>query len=241
MPPKRATMVQELRECYTEEYSLAEIREWSTRIIKEIDALTDKASELQGEIEKLVPATAYRAEVLQQPAVRIMPLLREYQALCRAVFNSAEKVRLVIMIRVPEHKEEDNLGVAVQQAVLRALDALQNRMVKGSNASSEKETSSASSAAGMFLLRDYLGARVKVEAAILNGGAPSDEEQATRGKAVAPSSYTELQQLDIDTLYKVELASRQLSTAVKAFINTYVVNWKKLIDPRNGANDRMVA
>ncbi|CAD2214602.1 proteasome activator protein PA26 [Angomonas deanei] len=223
-PVKRGAMAQKLRDTYTEDLSLAQVHQWSEHSTQELDQFITEVSKARQELGKQpAGAAATPTAVLQ--------LLQRYQQLGKSVFEAVEQIRLVIAIRIPERKEEDNLGVAVQFAVLGSLDTIQNALVKGS---SEGKEGGASLPCGVFVAREYLKERGAVEEKVLGDG---KEEK----KKVPPSALLELQQIDTDYLLRVEMAALHVSVLLKAFINSYALNWKKLIDPRNSSRDRMVA
>lgn len=240
MPPKRAALAQALRDAYPEDTSCGVIEAFAGDSLQRVEAYIEKVNGARDHIRNAEYVAAKHAAA---PNAAVLALLQEYQQIAEATFLASDKVRTVISIRIPELKEEDNLGVAVQRAVLREIDALQAALLGGGGGGSsgdrEGGSSGGSAPVGMFAARDYLASRGAIEDKLL--GKPGGEnEEKTSGASRAPSTLLELKQLDNDVLLKIQLAAVQLATRIRAFINTYALNWKKLIQPRT-QNDKMVA
>ncbi|CBH15376.1 proteasome activator protein pa26, putative [Trypanosoma brucei gambiense DAL972] len=231
MPPKRAALIQNLRDSYTETSSFAVIEEWAAGTLQEIEGIAKAAAEAHGAIRN---STYGRAQAEKSPE-QLLGVLQRYQDLCHNVYCQAETIRTVIAIRIPEHKEEDNLGVAVQHAVLKIIDELE---IKTLGSGEKSGSGGAPTPIGMYALREYLSARSTVEDKLL--GSVDAESGKTKGGSQSPSLLLELRQIDADFMLKVELATTHLSTMVRAVINAYLLNWKKLIQPRTGS-DHMVS
>lgn len=229
MPPKRAALSQALRDAFTEETSFSLVEKWATETLGKLQQLTESA---RGQRAAIANAKYAHSNASTTPT-NVLQLLQQYQAVASDVFQSAEQIRTVISIRIPELKEEDNLGVGVQMTVLKMLDTLQSKLLGGSGGDKD----SASMAAGMHVAREYLSSRGGVEDKLLG---KSSDDKKDEGGSKAPSVLLELQQTDHDVLLKVELATLQLSTLLRSLINAYALNWKKLIQPRNSM-DKMVS
>lgn len=228
MPPKRAQLLQSIRDAYPEDLAAAVIEQWVTEAIPKLEGGAQAASALRGTVSAASPLTT--------PA-EILKTLEAYQSMCHSVYLGATRIRTVIATRIPEYKEEDNLGVAAQSAFLKLLDGLEGRLLGGGG-----EEKSSPAPANLFALKAYLAARSAVEEKLL--GKPSDESAskgaASGGGSKSPSALLELKQTDIDALLKVELAAAQLASQLRTIVNAYILNWKKLIQPRS-SNDRMMS
>ncbi|CCW64894.1 unnamed protein product [Phytomonas sp. EM1] len=242
MPPKRAATVNALRAAFPEELSLAAVERWAGETPEELKSLLEELRRAREGVSRRPYVNPAAAE--DSPR-ELLSLFQRYGALAEGIFLAAERIRGVVELRIPELKEEDNLGVAVQNAVLRRLDAVQNYLLAGNGG--EKE--GVRPMAGMFVAKEYLAARAGIEEKILPKPAKPDggekgKEEGKEGEASsgtkAPSAILELQQLDYDALLKLELTIEHLLTLLLAFVNTYMLNWKKLIQPRSNT-DTMVS
>lgn len=242
MPPKRLAYAQGLRDAFTESHSCAVVERWATETIPRVEQLAHGAAAGRAAIAQKGAYT--RADAEQTPGP-VLSVLREYQAVCHNVFHDAEAIRTVIAVRVPELKEEDNLGVAVQHAVLRLLDDVENKTLgaaAGGNSGGER-SSGVRAPTGVYALQEYLAARSEVEEKLLGDSAKGKEEDnkgSAKGGHASPSMLLKLQQVDADALMKVELAAVVLLTTLRSFVNAYALNWRKLIEPRT-STDRMVS
>ncbi|KAH9597456.1 Proteasome activator PA28 [Trypanosoma melophagium] len=245
MPPKRLVHAQSLRDAFTETDSCAAVENWATVTITRVEQLVQRAAAQRAAVRQL----AYNRNNAEHTPEEIIAILQDYQAICQHVFSEAELVRTVIAIRIPELKEEDNLGVAVQHAVLKMLDELQTKITSGSGGGDKSGGgNSVPSLAGMFTLREYLSTRGTLEDKLLGkaeeGKSDKEKSKGTEkeetGGSRSPSLLLELKQVDGDVMLKVELAGSQLTTTLRSFVNAYALNWKKLIQPRTGS-DHMVS
>ncbi|RNF05189.1 putative proteasome activator protein pa26 [Trypanosoma rangeli] len=232
MPPKRLAYAQALRETFTEAESCAVVERWATEAVGHLERVAQHAAVQYASVQE----AAYTSGNVNQTPAGIMSVIRDYQSLCLGVYRDAEVVRTVVSVRLPEIKEEDNLGVAVQHAIVRMLDELQNKTL-GNGGSGEKN-SGVKAQTGVYALREYLEARSGVEEKLL--GKPGDGNEKAKESSKSPSLLLELRQVDADALLKVELSAMQLVSSMRSFINAYALNWKKLIEPRTGG-DRMVS
>lgn len=229
MPPKRSAMAQAIRDSYTEDASLGVVDHWSSKAVADLEARAKNAHDARA----AVLAAYYTADAAASVPQSVISSLREYQEHLHDIYVSAEMVRTVIACRIPELKAEDNLGVEVQMVVLKMVDSLEGKLL-GSGGDKE---GGAPAVSGMYAAREYLAARGAAEDKIL-GKAGEDDKKT---KSAAPSVLLELQQIDADALLKLELNATQLATAIRAFVNAYALNWKKLIQPRSGAGDKSIS
>ncbi|KAF5220568.1 putative proteasome activator protein pa26 [Trypanosoma cruzi] len=235
MPPKRLVHAQDLRDAFPEEESCGVVERWATNLVSQVAKIAEQAGSQCASIQ----GTKYTCDNAEKVPEEVMSMLFNYQSACRRIYYDAEVIRTVISVRIPELKEEDNLGVAVQHAVLKMLEEIQNKTLGAGGAGGAGEkTSSVKAQAGVFSLREYFGARGAVEEKIL--GKPDDDKNNSKGGSKSPSVLLELRQVDVDALQKVELSALQLVTAMRSFVNAYALNWKKLIEPRSGGG-RMVS
>ncbi|CCW71912.1 unnamed protein product [Phytomonas sp. Hart1] len=246
MPPKRAALVKSLREAFPEDRSFAEVERWGSSTIDEFNGLLRELLPAREAIFRETYSVPSSAEATPE---KLLNLLHRYEALSLKVWVAAEEIRNMIELRIPEFKEEDNLGVAVQAAVLSKLDKFQNAI---SGDDGEKEA--VKSAAGIFSSKKYLASRASIEEKLLPKPKKASDEEKNNAKGKdknaedasatedvkAPSAILELKQLDYDMLVKLELGIRHLQTRLRGFVNTYVLNSKKLIQPRTNT-DGMVA
>ncbi|KPI86334.1 putative proteasome activator protein pa26 [Leptomonas seymouri] len=229
MPPKRAAMAQAIRDSFTEDSSLEVVDRWFTQVVADLEARAKNAHDARATIL----ATDYTAGAASTVPQNVIVALRAYQEQLHDIFRSAETVRTVIACRIPELKSEDNLGVEVQMAVLKMLDSLEAK-VMGSGGDKDGGAPAVSS---MYATRDYLAARGTAEDKIL-GKAGDDDKKS---KSAAPSVLLELQQIDADALLKLEMSATQIATSIRAFVNAYALNWKKLIQPRSDASGKNIS
>ncbi|RNF26794.1 proteasome activator protein PA26 [Trypanosoma conorhini] len=232
MPPKRLAHVQALRDTFTEAESCAVVERWATETVCHLEGLAQQAVAQYASVQE----AAYTCDAAKQTPADILSILRSYQYLCQGVYRDAEVVRTVVAVRLPELKEEDNLGVGVQHAILRMLDEVQNKTL-GAGGTGEK-SSGVKAQTSVYALREYLEARGGVEEKLL--GTPAEGSEKGKEGSKSPSVLLQLRQLDADALLKVELSALQLVSSMRAFINAYALNWRKLIEPRTGG-DRMVS
>ncbi|KEG09879.1 proteasome activator protein PA26 [Trypanosoma grayi] len=224
MPPKRVAHAQALRESFTEANSCAVVERWATETIGHALQVAQEAAKHRGEAQ----AATYTSSNAQKTPQQVVDVLQRYQSLCHCVFTDAEQVRTVIAVRIPELKEEDNLGVAVQNAVLKMIDEIESKATGGSGG---EKSGGVAAPAGMYSLREYLTTRGGVEEKII--GKPDEKTGGSSAGSKSPSVLLELRQVDADALMKVELAAMQLATVLRSFVNAYALNWKKLIEPRS--------
>ncbi|KAG5490951.1 hypothetical protein JIQ42_00837 [Leishmania sp. Namibia] len=230
MPPKRGAMAQAIRDAYNEETSLAVVEEWSSKVVADLETRATNARHArQG-----VLAKPYTPEAAETVPVSVVVSLREFQGQLHDIYRAAETIRTVIACRIPELKAEDNLGVEVQMTVLKMIDLLEGKLLGGSGADKD---GGAPGVAGMYATRDYLAARGSVEDKVLGKAGENGKET----KSAAPSVLMELQQIDADALLKLELSATQISTQIRSFINTYALNWKKLIQPRSNSCEKNIS
>lgn len=233
MPPKRGEMAQAVRTAFPEDASYAQVVTWSETTQGKAEAIREKAAQ-----QRAATLTAtYKVPDCAAQAPACLPLLKEYQELVSDVFRGAETIRTVISVRIPELKEEDNLGVAVQMTVIKQLESLQSKLMGGGGGDKD---GGAGFAAGMFQTKDYLASRASVEDNLLGKEDSGDDKKKSSGSK-SPSALLQLQQIDADALLRVELGAMQVATALRIFINTYALNWKKLIEPRAASSGRMVS
>lgn len=228
MPPKRAALAQALRDAYPEDVSATAVEQLATKTLAAADTYLNNIRAARVAIIN----KNYTAQDAVQTPKDIVEALRQYQDFAHEAYLTVEQVRTVVVIRAPELKEEDNLGVAVQIAVLKMLDSLQSKLLGGG----DKEGVSA--AMGLYGLKEYLSARSAVEEKLL--GKPAEDGKPAQGTK-APSATLELRQVDADALLKAEIATVQMTTQLRALINVYALNWKKLIQPRSSGSDRMIS
>lgn len=235
MPPKRAVLIQTIRDAYNEDASYAAIEAWTNTAIAQGEAVLQSATAAREGVEHASYSAPGSARSTPQP---VLDVLRSFRAFAREAYIATERIRTVIGIRVPEIKEEDNHGVNVQMTVLCLLDSFEAKL---SGAGGDKECK-AGSAAGVFIVKDYLSSRSGVEEKILGkaGGSGEGQDKPSEGTR-APSAILELQQVDADVMLRIELAMSQILTCMRCLINVYVLNWKKLIQPRVNMNERMMS
>ncbi|KAL7702329.1 proteasome activator protein pa26 [Lotmaria passim] len=228
MPPKRAAMAQAIRDAFTEDASLEVVDKWSSKTVADLESRAQNARDARAAL-LAEPYSTAAAEAVPQS---VISSLREYQEHLHDIFRSAETIRTVIACRIPEQKAEDNLGVEVQMTVLKMVDSLEGKVI----GSGGDKDGGAPGVSGMYAAREYLAARGAAEDKIL--GKAGDDGKKT--KSTAPSVLLELQQIDADALLKLELSATQVATSIRAFVNAYALNWKKLIQPRSGAGDKSI-
>jgi hypothetical protein len=222
-------MAQAIRDAFTEETSLDVVDQWSSKAVAALEVRAKNAHDARA----AVLAATYTADAAATVPQSVIASLREHQEHLHDIFRSAETIRTVIVCRIPEQKAEDNLGVEVQMVVLKMLDSLEGKVM--GNGGGDKD-GGAPGVSGMYAVREYLTARSAAEDKIL--GKASDDDKKT--KSSAPSVLLELQQIDADALLKLELNATQVATSIRAFVNAYALNWKKLIQPRSGAGDKSI-
>lgn len=218
-------MAQALRDSITEDQSLAQVTQWYETTIGQLEKVQGKAAALKES-----------QGALGGPPTELLELLHEYQALAKDIFVSIEKIKAVVLVRVPEIKTEDNLGVEVQMTFLRQLGAVQDKL--SGSGGGEKEGGGGALVAGLFFLDKFLEDRCEIEAKAM--GTPASPAKETSARQPPASSKLRLKQVDQDAALKVQLATMQLATLLRGFVNSYALNFKKLIMPREN-NNKMVS
>lgn len=222
-------MAQAIRDAFTEDSSLEVVDQWSSKVVTDLATRAQNAHAARA----AVLAANYNTDAAAAVPQNVIASLRDYQEQLHDIFRAAETIRTVIACRLPELKAEDNLGVEVQMAVLKMVDSLEGK-VMGNGGDKDGGSPGVS---GMYAAREYLTARGAAEDKIL--GKAGDEDKKT--KSAAPSVLLELQQIDADALLKLELNATQVATSIRAFVNVYALNWKKLIQPRSGGGDKSIS
>ncbi|EAN97792.1 proteasome activator protein PA26, putative [Trypanosoma cruzi] len=123
MPPKRLVHAQDLRDAFPEEESCGVVERWATNLVSQVAKIAEQAGSQCASIQ----GTKYTCDNAEKVPEEVMSMLFNYQSACRRIYYDAEVIRTVISVRIPELKEEDNLGVAVQHAVLKMLEEIQNK------------------------------------------------------------------------------------------------------------------
>lgn len=211
MPPKMSAVVKELRDQFSQDNAAQIVEAWATKVIPTADASAAAAAGIQ---------FASPAELA--PPAAVLELLDHLQSLQASVVADLYVIRATVAVRVPEMKEEDNLGVAVQMSALKQIDDLEKELLGGDKATG----------ATVEFKQGYLGKRASVEEKI----SPSGKDATP---SLAPSFALQLKQIDHDAVIAARLALLKLSGSLRAFVNLYAENSKKLINPRN-VNDRMI-
>ncbi len=226
MPPKAVTVLSqklaESRGVFSDEVATAVVEQWAT-----LCAVTLTQAE-QGAyvVASNVFARAANAEEVPQDVSEVLRVLHTTYS---ALFSELQVVRSAVAVRIPEIKEEDNLGVNVQLLVVKEIEDLEQRLAGG------KEPTGLPT---VNFTREYFAARAAIEEKIL---APSkDAEGKDQGPSKSPSLRRQLQQLDYDAAIKSALAFAALASRLRSLVTAFTLNAKKLMNPRS-SNDRMIS
>jgi hypothetical protein len=211
MPPKSAVIIKELREKFPQDAAAAIVESWATNTIPQLDVIAAAVQNFQ------LPADSTQAPA---SILEILDSLRTAQA---SVVSDLHKVRSTIVVRIPEMKEEDNLGVSVQMNVLKLFDEVEKQILASDKASFATISFKAS----------YLESRAAVEDKLNPSGKDAQPSKA-------PSLILQLQQIDRDAALVAFLTLSKLATSLRALVTVYAENAKKLINPRV-SNDRMIS
>lgn len=216
MPPKAlAKNVKELREQFSEEGAVSVVERWASQSIPLLVQYAAAASTLQETVAaRTADATTVPADVLE-----LLDLLLNAQS---SIVADLQSIRSTVLIRIPEMKEEDNLGVNVQITALKQLDEVEKHIVGG-----EK------SGGYLSYKKDYLVARAAVEEKLLPTGKDAEPSKA-------PSQLLALRQTDVDAVVGARIALLKLATSLRGLVTIISENAKKLINPRNLGGDRMI-
>ncbi|KAH8607990.1 putative Proteasome activator pa28 beta subunit [Trypanosoma vivax] len=218
MQRKCSALVQGLRDAFPETKAWATVNNWAATTIQEVEQLSAQAAS----VRLAVLNSTYSKSNAEETPANIVQLLQQCQELYYRLFCDTETIATVIGVRVPEHKEEDNLGVAVQMAAFEALGKLQSALAKIDG--NDNETSS------IFMARNYMATRGKVEERLL--GKVSDDG-GKRESSRSPSALLELRQVDADAMLGVQLSTARIARLLRSLVTVYVLNAKKLIQPRS--------
>jgi hypothetical protein len=223
MPPKSvSTLSQKLTEArgvFSDEVAVAIVEQWAS-----LCAVTLSQSEAGAkEVASNVFARAAAPEETPQDVVEVLRVLHSTYS---NLYSELQIVRSAVGIRIPEIKEEDNLGVNVQLLVLKEIEELEKRLLGGG--------ADASSAPTINFPREYYAARTAIEEKLLGTGKPDEKP------SMSPSLRRQLQQLDYDTMVKAALAFAGLAARLRSIVSAFTLNSKKLMNPRS-SNDRMIS
>jgi hypothetical protein len=211
MPPKTAVLLKELREKFPADAAGAVVESWATTIIPQLETIGASVQNFQ------LP------ENLTQPPAALLEILDTLRLTQSSVVVDLQTIRSTIVVRIPEMKEEDNLGVSVQINVLKMLDEVEKQILD-----SEK-----SQLASIGYKASYLGSRASIEEKLNPSGKDAQPSNA-------PSVKLQLQQVDRDAALITYLTAAKLSTSLRALVTVYAENAKKLVNPRV-SNDRMLS
>lgn len=211
MPPKNAIIIKELRDKFPQDAAAALIEGWVSSTIPNLDALGASVQAFQ------LP------EDISQPPATLLEFLDALRQAQSSIVIDIQKIRSTIVVRIPEMKEEDNLGVSVQMNALKILDDVEKQILDADKAVLATITYKAS----------YLASRASVEEKLNPSGKDAQPSNA-------PSVKLQLQQVDRDAALVVFLTSSKIATALRALVTVYAENAKKLINPRV-TSDRMIS
>lgn len=219
MPPKSALgqKLKEAREVFTEDVLNNVVEGWSVLCALNLVQAEAGAKEIAANV-------AARAASAEEAPADILDLLKVFHFTFSNVASEIQVVRSGILLRFPEIKEEDNLGVNVQLCVLKELDDLEKKVLGGGAEGASLPT--------LNFRREYFAARTTIEEKILGSG--KEDEKPSK----SPSLKLQLQQLDYDTAVKAAIGFAALAARLRSAVAAYSLNSKKLMNPRNN-NDRM--
>lgn len=209
MPPKVSALVTEVRLQFPLDDANAIVENW----IKKVIPTAVGAASAVAEIQVGSP----------QPNQGVIEALDLLQSLQVGVVADIQTLLSTIGTRIPEMKEEDNLGVAVQVAVIKQLTALETELLGGDK----------SVGATINYKVSYFSSRGGVEEKLNPSGKDAQPSQA-------PSLQLQLRQIDNDAIIGARLAFLKLASSLRVLSVAVIENSKKLINPRN-VNDRMVS
>ncbi|CUG87963.1 proteasome activator protein pa26, putative [Bodo saltans] len=211
MPPKTAVLLKELREKVPADAAAAVVESWATTTIPQLEAVGASVQNFQ------LPAD------LSQPPAALLEILDTLRLTQSSIVVGLQTIRSTIVVRIPEMKEEDNLGVSVQINALKMLDEVEKQILDSEKAQ----------LASIGYKASYLGARASIEEKLNPSG---KDAQPTK----APSAALQLQQVDRDAALIAYLTAAKLSTSLRALVTVYAENAKKLVNPRV-SSDRMLS
>lgn len=210
MPPKMVSLVKEVRDQFPLENANAIVENWLKVVIPTATNAASAATQISLVVSQAPP----------QPVVEALHLLQSLQA---SVVADLYTLISTIGTRIPEMKEEDNLGVSVQVAVIKQLQSVENELLGGDKS---------------------VGATLNFKVSYLASRAAVEEKLNPTGKDAQPSQSASLQaqllQIDTDALLSSRLAFLKLANSLRNLSVAVIENSKKLINPRN-VNDRMVS
>lgn len=220
MPPKAKVLLQALAATYPEAQAQSIVERWA----ENLSSLLESSAAAAEVAESLKTVDASLAACPPQN----VELLTRYTAVLEGVARDTVFLKGAITVRIPEMKEEDNLGVNVQHAVLAHLAQLERKILGGEGSS--KDAGSAAAFPGLDCKASYFAARAAIEEDLLKEKEP----------VKSPSTRRHLQQCDADCATKISLAYASLHMSMSSLIVMWVNNSKKLMNPRN-TSDRMIA
>ena len=223
MPPKglKGKIAEIKAEMLPEANMLTIADNWATTIIPQFTAKASSAFEISTAV------SAREASATEVPA-DVIECVSGLRADSVNLLNNINTLRASILIRIPEIKEEDNLGVNVQILVIKQLEKAEKMMLSGGGGGDDAATPFPA----LSFKKDYFAARAAIEEKVLGSGKDGEPSKS-------PSVKLQLQQLDADTAARVGIAYNTLLTTIMTLIAAYAHNNKKLIAPRVDS-DRMI-
>jgi hypothetical protein len=219
MPPKSLVApLKAFRDAFTEDLITNLNVAWTVELIPQLDTAAADATTI------LAAVAGRTADPAAVPA-DVLGYLRGLQGAVLRALTDLQSLQTAIKIRIPEIKEEDNLGVNVQLTYLKVLSEAEQALLGG-----EKSKSPAT----LSLVRDYLSARAEVEAKLLE-----KEKEGKEPSPKAPSLLLALSAVDSSAVETAALGALKLSSTLRSIVVLYAENSKKLINPRT-SNDRMI-
>lgn len=196
-------------------------------ILKKWAASFEESSAIADSLEALSVSIQQGTEPSRDKApAPVIDALMRYRMDLQNIAKDLYILRGAVLLRIPEIKEEDNLGVNVQLQVLSQIKSFASS-VTGSNGSSsgKDESPSASSLPSVGLVKEYLAARASIEEKLLG---TSEKE----GPSKSQSLVQQLVIFDSDAVARLSRGYRELILQQQFLISSMTLNYKKLYAPR---------
>lgn len=162
----------------------------------------------------------------QELPTAVLEALSGLRADSLVFLNGITALKLLIICRTPEIKEEDNAGVMVQCAFADFCDSVCGSISgTASGGGGDKKSSGPAMPLALSLKKEYLAARAPVEEKLAGEGKDAQPSKA-------PSMLEQLSQIDLDALQRVSYGYSRLYEVGMATLVGFARNAKKILEPR---------
>lgn len=193
-------------------------------ILKKWIAAFDGTSAAADALETLSVSLETAEPSRDKAPAAVLEAVLAYRANLQNLAKDLTTLRSAILLRIPEIKEEDNLGVNVQLQVLAQIKAFNANVTGGASSGKEDSSSSGTSFPSVCVAKDYLSARAAIEEKLL--GSEKD------GPSKSVSLLQQLSFYDADTVARLSRGYREVLLQQQYIVSCMTLNYKKLYAPR---------